>query len=330
MKKERINSAIFIILIGVMVLGAAPYMIKNHIIKSESVSSTDGEELGAADDEVELNPEFLVDNSEKQENELTPGSTSNKTSNVTSNVASNANNKDSNINSNTTSNMASNQVSNKTTTSNSNSGKKNNVNNPGMTYDGFTKVDSSYFADALFIGDSRTVGLRDYGTIKNAAFFCDVGMSSYNISGKRLSVKGIGTVTLDQLLTQNQFGKVYVMLGINEAGYGLNQTANKYAEIIKKIKQTQPNAIIYIQANLHVSKHRNDTDRYVNNDRLNNLNSLMARLANNTNVFYIDINEYFDDSNGNLKAEYTSDGTHPYAKYYAEWTNWIMNHAVVI
>lgn len=342
MKKERIHSAIFIVLIGVMVLGAAPYMIKNHIIEKESASSIEGEELGADDDEVELNPEFLVDNYEEQETKTVNISNSNETSSVNSNSTSNqqsnsTSNQQSNSTSNQQSNSTSNKVSNKTSNpvsnkpANSNtSDKKNSVGNPGMTYDGFTKVDSSYFADALFIGDSRTVGLRDYGNIKNAAFFCDVGMSSYNISGKKLNVKGVGTVSFEQLLAKKQFGKVYVMLGINEAGYGLNQTANKYASIIKQIKQTQPNAIIYIQANLHVSKQRNDTDKYVNNDRLNNLNKLMAKLANNVNVFYIDINEYFDDSNGNLKAGYTSDGTHPYAKYYAEWTNWIMNHAVVI
>lgn len=44
----------------------------------------------------------------------------------------------------------------------------------------FTQVDLSYFDDALFIGDSRTVGLRDYsvGNLKNATFFCHEGMSA--------------------------------------------------------------------------------------------------------------------------------------------------------
>lgn len=332
MKRERIHSAIFVIVVGVMILGSAPYMIKNHIFKKESVTSVEGEELGGDDDEVELDDAFLSYNSdeqdtdsfsnEEQDNETDNTKedlTSNQTSNVTSNVSSN-------LGSNQTSNKVTNVTSNKTQTTSG--GKKNSVSNPGMTYTGFTKVDSSYFDDALFIGDSRTVGLRDYGNIKNASFFCDVGMSSYNISGKNLNVKGVGQVTFDQLLSKKQFGKIYIMLGVNEAGYGLNQTANKYAEIVKKIKNAQPSAIIYIQANLHVSKQRNDTDKYVNNDRLNSLNELMSRLANNTNTFYIDINEYFDDANGNLKSAYTSDGTHPYAKYYAEWTNWIMEHAV--
>ena len=40
----------------------------------------------------------------------------------------------------------------------------------------------------LFIGDSRTVGLMEYGKIKNAEFFADTGMSVYNIYKKRITV----------------------------------------------------------------------------------------------------------------------------------------------
>ena len=33
-----------------------------------------------------------------------------------------------------------------------------------------TTVDADYFDDALMIGDSRTVGLKEYGTLGNATF----------------------------------------------------------------------------------------------------------------------------------------------------------------
>lgn len=339
MSKEKLHSSIFVVLMGLMLFISSPFMIKNHILKHETDTKEVGEELGAPDDEVELDSEFLVDNNEtgsepvidtntetsKTEDEVVSNSNSNTTvsnSNTTSNSVSN-------VTSNTTSNNTGNKpVTSNKTTSNTNTGKTNTTKNPGMTYTGFTKVNSSYFADALFVGDSRTVGLRDYGNIKNASWFCDVGMSSYNIDKKTINVKGVGNVTFDGLLKKKQFKKVYIMLGINEAGYGLNQTANKYAGIVKRVRAAYPDAIIYIEANLHVSKHKNDTDKYINNDRLNKLNALMARLANNSNTFFIDINEYFDDVNGNLKSGYTSDGVHPYAKYYASWTNWIMSHAV--
>ena len=45
----------------------------------------------------------------------------------------------------------------------------------------FTQVDASYFDDALMIGDSRTVGLMEYGGMDNICYFATQGMSVYNV-----------------------------------------------------------------------------------------------------------------------------------------------------
>ena len=63
----------------------------------------------------------------------------------------------------------------------------------------FTTVDASYFDDALFIGDSRTVGIAEYGSLKNATYFADVGLNVYVAQTKAVAVKNVGTVTLPQL-----------------------------------------------------------------------------------------------------------------------------------
>lgn len=49
-----------------------------------------------------------------------------------------------------------------------------------------TTVDADYFDDALMIGDSRTVGLKEYGTLGNATFYCDSGLSIYELENKKL------------------------------------------------------------------------------------------------------------------------------------------------
>ena len=46
-------------------------------------------------------------------------------------------------------------------------------------------------------------------------------------------------------------------------------------------------------------------------------------MTNNKNIFYLDVNSIFDDSSGNLRADYTSDKVHIYGKYYKQWTEWI-------
>ena len=186
-----------------------------------------------------------------------------------------------------------------------------------------TKNSKDYFTDALFIGDSRTVGIAEYGTIKNATYFANTGMSVYNIWSQKIDISSIGKVSLGELLDKKNFGKVYIMLGINEIGYNMSQTAKKYQELLKYVNTKQPKAIIYLQANLHVTKEKSDSDKTINNTRINKLNSVISKMANNKNIFYLDVNSIFDDSSGNLRADYTSDKVHIYGKYYKQWTEWI-------
>ncbi len=186
-----------------------------------------------------------------------------------------------------------------------------------------TKNSKDYFTDALFIGDSRTVGIAEYGTIKNATYFANTGMSVYNIWSQKIDISSIGKVSLEELLDKKNFGKVYIMLGINEIGYNMSQTAKKYQELVKYVNTKQPKAIIYLQANLHVTKEKSDSDKSINNTRINKLNSAISKMANKKNIFYLDVNSIFDDSSGNLRADYTSDKVHIYGKYYKQWTEWI-------
>ncbi len=193
----------------------------------------------------------------------------------------------------------------------------------------FQKAPDGYFRDALFIGDSRTVGIKEYGNIDGADFFATEGMSVYSIYQQSISISGVGDVSLETLLKSKTYGKIYIMMGINELGYNLNDNADAYRKLVDMIKKYQPDAIIYIQANLHVSSSRSKTDKTFNNNRINNYNNLLAGIADNRNIFYIDVNELFDDASGGLGEEYTSDDIHIMGKYYSDWGAWIAERVIV-
>ena len=178
--------------------------------------------------------------------------------------------------------------------------------------------------DALFIGDSRTVGLMEYAGIDGADYFCTVGMSVYNIHKKPVSVPHVGKVTLTELLSGKRYGKIYIMLGVNEVGYPFSSTVEKYRELLEFIRDKQPDAVTFIQANLHVSKARSDSDKIVNNAAINRLNAELSKLADGKSTLYLDANVLFDDEAGGLSAEKSEDSTHLYAKYYREWGQWIL------
>lgn len=176
----------------------------------------------------------------------------------------------------------------------------------------------------LFIGDSRTVGIREYGHLQNIDYFADVGANVYEIWDLETNVGDKGKLSLEKVLESEQYVNIHIMLGINEIGYGLDQTAEKFKEFVEVIRTFQPEARIYIGANLHVTQSSSDTSDVYNNTRINYLNGKMAELADEKTIFYLDANTIFDDENGHLDTTYSSDHAHLVAKYYLAWGQWLM------
>ena len=177
--------------------------------------------------------------------------------------------------------------------------------------------------NTLFIGDSRTVGLAEYAQMEGAEFFASVGMSVYEIDKAKVSVPNVGKVTLSELLENQSYDRIYVMLGINELGYPFEQLVKKYGDFIQYLQNAQPDSTIFILANLHVTKSRSDREKVINNPAINSFNEAISGFADNEHIFYLDANCIFDDADGALSEAKSGDHAHPLAKYYQEWGNWI-------
>ena len=201
------------------------------------------------------------------------------------------------------------------------------------TYE-FTEVDEEYFADALFIGDSRTVGLSEYckPLDEKATFYAKVSLTIYGAMNKPFvkTNDGRGTITVEQALSENQFGKIYIMLGLNEMGTGTTESfAEAYANVINRIRELQPDAIIFIQSIMHVSEKKSSGDKYFNNGYINERNAAIAELADNRTIFYIDMNEAVDDENGNLIKDLSFDDVHLKASSYDRWYQYLLEHGII-
>lgn len=196
----------------------------------------------------------------------------------------------------------------------------------------YQKVDKSYFDDAVFIGDSRTVGMQDYSGLDNAAFFAKTGLNVYELlEDKFITDPSTGRqASVAHMMKNYTYGKIYLMIGINELGTGNTGTFQKaYDRVIRKFRKWQPDAVIYIQGIIPVSKAKAKDDPIFNNININDKNVAIAQLADGRNVFYLDVSSKLTDKNGCLKADYTFDEVHMYAQYYELWTNYLMKHAVV-
>ena len=180
------------------------------------------------------------------------------------------------------------------------------------------------FVNALFIGDSRTVGIAEYSGITEADFFAFTGMSVYTALKKESAVGSWqkGTLLADALQSR-QYDRVYLMLGVNELGYDFQKTVERYGELVQKIRELQPDAYLILEASLHVTKKRSDTDATFNNSNIDRMNQAQAAYADGEHIFFIDVNPVFDDETGALNQDYTFDNTHPYGKYYSKWADWL-------
>lgn len=199
----------------------------------------------------------------------------------------------------------------------------------------FCRVEEDYFDDALFIGDSRTQGLLEYGGIEDrAAFYCQTSLTVYDLFAKdKAFIREEGEkekLTLTQALQRHQFGKIYLMIGINEMGTGTPESFfEEYARAVYRIRQLQPDAIVFVQAIMRVAGEKNATDPIFNNTNINIRNVEIATLEDKKDIFYLDVNEAVCDESGNLHGDWTFDQIHLKAKYYEVWKEFLLDHGIV-
>ena len=196
----------------------------------------------------------------------------------------------------------------------------------------FTHVDKEYFADAVFIGDSRTVGMYEYGGLEETStFYASTGLTIYKMfDSKIVAVPGQKKkITVEEALSEKQFAKIYLMIGINEMGTGTVESFMKaYGEAVQHLQQLQPDAVIYLQAIMKVTTERSGQGDYITNEGIEARNEEIAKLADDEKIYYLDVNPLICDETGGMVASYTYDGVHLKARYIPIWLDFLKEHAV--
>lgn len=182
----------------------------------------------------------------------------------------------------------------------------------------------SAYNNALLIGDSRTEGFKLYSGVKNATYFCMKAISIDKIiEGKKININGSNSSVYD-LLNSATYDKVIVSVGLNELGWThIEKFIEDYGKLVDDIKQKQPNATIYLQAILPVSKKKDDTDKIYNNAQIYWYNENIIKLASDKGVQFINPAAAVVDSNGYLVDGATRDGVHLNSEYCKAWAKYM-------
>lgn len=196
----------------------------------------------------------------------------------------------------------------------------------------YMTVEDDYFADAVFIGDSRTVGLYEYGGLEEiTTFYASKGLTIYKLfSSEVVEVPGQKKKkSIEEALQENQFKKIYLMVGINEMGTGtVEYFAEAYRQTVGHLLELQPDAILYIQGIIKVTAERSERGDYINNEGIEARNQAIAQLADDERIFYLDVNPFLCDDTGGMEPSYTFDGVHLKAQYIDIWKDFLKSHAV--
>ena len=190
-------------------------------------------------------------------------------------------------------------------------------------------VGSSYFDDAVFVGDSITDGIKLYGVMNNATVIAHTGINPETILYKEVIKTDSGTVSVLDALAQVEAGKIYVMQGANGVAF-INQDKfiEYYGQLLDEIKKIHPNATIYVQSILPVTAAKSSDPLYAN-DKIDSYNQALLELTREKQVYYLNVAEAFKDENGNLPDEASpKDGMHFGADYYTKWFDYLKTHTV--
>lgn len=199
----------------------------------------------------------------------------------------------------------------------------------------FETVDDSYFENALFIGDSRTTGFAEYGGLRDmTSFLSRDSVTVYTLLDHKLQFRKPGSRAeerfLEDVLREIPYDKIYIAIGVNELGIPDTLSYyNKYRKIVAMIHQLQPEAILYLQGSMHVSKKISKGSDTYNNTIIVQRNKAIASLANGRSIFYLDMNPAVCDDKGNLIESYSGDGIHLFASKYGLWHEFLKTHAIV-
>lgn len=190
-------------------------------------------------------------------------------------------------------------------------------------------VSNDYFDDAVFVGDSRTQGLMLYAGLDHATFYANKGLNVNEVFDKNLATINGHKVSIATALSQTSYSKVYIMLGINELGWVYPEKFyDQYAKMIDTVQSTHPHAVIYLEGLLPVTAEKSASDPGTTNEKIDQYNVLIAQLAKDKKVNYLNVREAVQDKNGNLCGEATNDGVHLNKPYCLKWLNYLKTHTI--
>ncbi len=180
-----------------------------------------------------------------------------------------------------------------------------------------------FFENTVFIGDSRTEGLRLFGVAPDATFYSAEGLAINTVYTQPAVDLNGQKVTVPAALKQQSFEKVYVMFGINELGWPVDSFVSRYGAFLDDVRAAQPQAVIYVQNIFPVTQNKSASDSIYNNTNIRTFNAKIKAMVEEKGLRYVDLYSAFQDESGNLPVGVSPDGVHLEREYCRKWVEYL-------
>lgn len=162
-------------------------------------------------------------------------------------------------------------------------------------------------ADIVFFGNSITCGssFQEYFPDKK---IINLGYPGDNIQGMFYRI--------DMLKAVNPH-KCFIMAGINDSWRQKEEIIIQYRNLISQIKDEMPEVQLYIESILPVNSSR--FENYCENAKILELNTELAKIAEDFDCQYIDLYTLYVDDSNELPMSLSPDGVHLFRESYDRW-----------
>ena len=168
-----------------------------------------------------------------------------------------------------------------------------------------------YMNRCVFLGDSRTVAMVNYGLINDDAALAQIGISHPSFKSNTFVNNAGKEYTLKTYLASHQAPVIYIALGVN----GINDPSEEhykstFEDLIDNVMDLSPNSNIVLMSIGPV----NDNGPYkktVQNSWIVKYNDFLLNTAKDKHLFSLDISEILTARDGQVKSAYNGgDGLH--------------------
>lgn len=192
--------------------------------------------------------------------------------------------------------------------------------------------DISWFADAMFIGDSRMKSLLNYATAKKwftyGADLSAVSLTVNKVYSQTVNYKGVDMTVADAIRSGDSYSKCYIMLGVNELGWkSVDSFISGYRDLINLVRDSHPDIQIYVIGIMPLGDKALKSGSWLTNDRVKEYNAKILSMCAEEGVYYID---NFDllAPNGKLDDAAAIDGIHVEPQYSKLLSEFLLTHTV--